>query len=414
MISTMRTKFGPIIIGCIVGFIAFVFIFEFGMNRSGARNEGGSAYAGSVNGEEITLGEFNKEFNRRIEFFKAMSGGQLNEEMIKQYRIKESVFRDLASKKIMIQEAEKIGLLPSDSQIREQIVEIPQFKKDGKFDRQLYRALLDQNHYSPASFEKMIRDDLVTQLWRDHFHALARFSDEEVKREYLLSGDKRKLRYVLVSFETGRKQLKVNDGDAIKLLADVGKSSLVKARYDERKDTAYRGKTFEQVKLDIAREMTAEEKAPEIRKLNDELGAKIEKALTSSTGSDGTVNGLLKDVSLKVQTSNLMARGNFFIPGSGDAKIVEQDAFSGKLAKAKKYDVPGGVLVAVVSESESADASKFTDGEREQMITKIVTRKENDLYSGWMKKLMETSKIVENTAVSGGGGPLPPSEEDGT
>ena len=401
----MRKKFGPIVIGIIIGFIAFVFIFEFGMNRRGSGMGGGSAtFAGSVNGEPITLGEFNRELTRRIEFFKSLSGGQLNEEMIKQYRIKESVFRDLASKKLMIQEAEKIGLLPSDLQIRKQIIEIPAFKKDGKFDRQQYRSVLEANHYSTASFEKMIRDDLVTQLWRDHFHSIARFSDEEVKREFLMSNDKRKLRYVLISFEAGRKQLKVSDGDAAKYLAEPAKQNLAQSRYEERKATIYKGKAFEQVKMELARELAAEEKTPEIRKLNNELGEKVAKALTSDSKSDVQVNELLKETGLKVQTSGSMARGNFFIPGSGDAKLVEEDAFTGALSKSKKYDVAGGVLIAIVSESETADLAKFNDIEREQMITKILTRKENELYTGWMKKLMESSKIVQNTTVSGAGG----------
>jgi hypothetical protein len=404
MISTMRKKFGPIVIGIIIGFIAFVFIFEFGMNRSG-NGAGGATFAGSVNGEPITYTEFNRDLNRKLEFFKSLSGGQLSEEMIKQYKIRESVFRELAGRKLMIQEAEKIGLLPSDGQIRDQIFEIPAFKKDGKFDRQHYKEILQANNYTPATFEKMIRDDLISQLWRDHFRSLARFSEEEVKREYLMSNEKRKLRYVLLSFESGRKRLKVAESEVESFLKDPAKANLAKARFEELKSTQYKGKTYEQVQKDLARDLVGEEKTGEIRRLNNELGDRVAKVLTADSKSDGAVNGILKETGLKVQATSLMARGNFFVPGAGDAKSIEEDAFSGALKGTKKYDVAGGVLVAVVAESASADISKLVGNEREQMITRIVSRKENELYGDWMKNLEKKSKIEQNPQIAGSGTP---------
>jgi hypothetical protein len=209
------------------------------------------------------------------------------------------------------------------------------------------------------------------------------------------------VRYVMLTFEAGRKRLKISNEEVENYLKDAAKLNLAKSRYDERKASIYKTRSFDQVKLEIARELVGEEKTTEIRKLNDELAGKIEKIMTASSASDGAVNALLKETDLKVQTSRLMARGSFFLDGAGDAKAIEQDAFSGELKKAKKYNVAGGVAVAVVTKAEIGDLSRLNEAEREQMISKIVQRKENDLYSAWMKNLVDRAKIVQNTEAGG-------------
>src|SRR5687767_3741304 len=89
MLTWIREKFGAVMIGSIVGFIAFVFIFSgvFTPSRTKGVHEG--AVAGEVNGVPITRAEFSSELNRRLEFFKNMGGGRISEEQLKAFRIRE-------------------------------------------------------------------------------------------------------------------------------------------------------------------------------------------------------------------------------------------------------------------------------------------------------------------------------------
>jgi parvulin-like peptidyl-prolyl isomerase len=414
MISDMRKKFGPWIVGIIVGFICFVFVFEFGMNRRGFGGlSGGSVSdAGTVNGEAISLTEFNRALNQRMEFFKMLGAGQMNEEMMKRYHIRDAVFRDLASRKLMVQEAERLGYLPSDQEVRAQIMEIPAFKKDGQFDRQQYKQVLEANNLTTGGFEKSIRDDLIAQKWRDYFKNLVSFSSEEVKHEYLMTADKRKIRYAMISIDAARKGLKVADADVDAVLRGVDTSKQVQTRYDAGKATAYKGKTFDQVKRQIAQEIATEGKTAEARKLDESLGNEALQSLTADASSDKKVNAALKSIGVTVQTSPMMPRGSFYIPGAGDLTEVESDAFSGALSKPKKYNVAGGVLVAVQAGAETADLSKFDAKERESLISKIVARKQNEVYGDWMKKLMDKAKIEINPALSDGGAAAPSDGSD--
>lgn len=402
MLSTMRQKFGPAIVGTIVGFIAFVFVFEFGVNRGGG---GGSASsAGSVNGEVITVSEFNRELHRRMEFFKSMGGGALTEEQIQQFGIRDSVFREMVNRKLMIQEAKKQHLLPSDAEVRQQIVEIPEFKKDGRFDRTHYLQLLAANQYTPGGFETMVRESLVSEVWRNYFRSLARYSEEEIKREFTQANDKRKIRYVLLNVESGKKLVKISPQEVDKVLADAAKLNLLKTRYEAGKKIKFKDQTFDQAKPLLAKDLVQEEKSAEGRKVVEELGDKVMAALTQDPKSDGAVNAILKGIDLKVSTSQALGRGNFFIPGAGEAKAIQADAFAEQSpiqSKAKKYSLPSGVVVAVLAGKETPDLSKLDGKEREAIIQRIVSRKEGELYSDWIKRLTDRAKIKRNDAVFG-------------
>src|SRR3954452_20648108 len=107
MLAWIREKFGPMIAGVIIGFIAFVFIFFGVFSPKATRGLHEGAVAGTVNGDSISIAEFNRDLNRRMEFFKSLGGGKLTEEQLKQFRIRESVFQELANRKVQIQEASR-------------------------------------------------------------------------------------------------------------------------------------------------------------------------------------------------------------------------------------------------------------------------------------------------------------------
>src|SRR5438477_10373418 len=98
-----REKFGRIATSAIIGGIALVFAFEgvFGPKATRGLHEG--AVAGTVNGEPISIGDYNKALERKLEFLKGMMGGKISEEQIKMFRVRESVFQELAQQKLMAQ-----------------------------------------------------------------------------------------------------------------------------------------------------------------------------------------------------------------------------------------------------------------------------------------------------------------------
>ncbi len=365
MLSSMRKTFGPVMIGIIIGFIAFVFVFYGVYNPKSTRGRHEGAVAGTVNGESISVAEFNRELSRRIEFYKNLAGGKLTDAQLKSFRIHEGVFQELVNRKLMSQAAQKMGMVASDEEIRARIQEMPVFHREGRFDPENYRRVLDANKYTPAAFERMMRDDLTMQQWSSYFRSRAKVSDEEIRREFLVSRDRRNIKYVLITSEVARKGLGLKPEDKI------------------------------------------DQKLEEVRKFNEELANKVAAAMTADASSDKAVSAILKPYGAEVKMTGPVSRVTSHLPGIGEARELMADAFATKSpidpkqgGKAKKYNSSAWWIVAVVKDVEKPDLAKL-DAEKTALRNQLLMRKERELYGAMMKKLVSKAKIVKNDAIVG-------------
>jgi hypothetical protein len=316
--------------------------------------------------------------------------------------VQESVFRELVQRKLVIQEAHRIGLDASDEEVKEAILQIPAFQKDGKFDLVAYKQTIEASPYgSTGNFERLVRDDLSAQRWNDYFLRRVHVSEAEARQDFLASHNKRNVKYVLLTSENGRKGIDVKSEEIKKYLADASKMNLVKAQYEARKEADFKGKTLEAVQNEIAKDLIASEKLPEIQKINEKLADQVQAALTSDKGSDARVNAILKSYGTSVKSTGLFSQQGDMIPGIGDAKELMTDAFqepSPMDAHAKKYVQPGAIVVAVLSETEHPDSAKF-EAERESVMKQLTIRKQRAMYEAWLKKLNDKAKIDVNADV---------------
>jgi len=406
MFPWLREKFGKIAIFSIMGLIIFIFVFEGFMNPRGMRGVGEGSVAGQVNGEPIKYRDFARAYEQRVDFFKNMTGGKLTEAQITQFRIKEGVFSELVNRKLKAQAADKVGMAVSDEEVKARIREMDSFHKDGKFDLSQYRQLLAQNGYTEARFEGVMREDLSVQQWSNYFRNRVRVSDDEVAQEFVLSRDKRNIKYVLLTPQDIG-PLAVTEADAKKYIADPANQTAVKGRYDARKETDYKGMPQADAELRVARELIAEKKPDDARKAAEKLADELSGVLTADKSSDAKVNALMKPYKIEVKSTGLISRTTRFIPGIGEAHDLMADAFNARSpidpkdgGRAKKYNSASWWLVAVVSEAEKADLSKL-QGERDKLMTQVALRKQRDLEDSWMKKIREKAKIETNPDVVG-------------
>lgn len=404
-----RSKYGTMISGGIIGFIGFVFVVSGVFNPKSTRGLHEGAVAGTVNGDPISLAEYNRALNQRLEFFKNLGGGKISDEQLKQFRVKESVFNDLVRRKLMVQEAAKQGMQASDEEVRDQITKIPAFQKDGKFDLATYKNVLQANNYNPGSFERMVREDISTQGWQSYFQNRVKVSDSEIRQQFMLGEDKRNIKYVLLTTEAGRQGVtgQVPQAEVDKFLADPAKVNLAKSQFEAKKDKDLKGQTFDMAKNQLAREILAGEKVEEIKKVNEKLGDQVAQAMTAEKGSDAKVNALLKPYKVEVRSTGAISRGNPYLPGVGEAPDLLKDAFAPKSpidpaegGKAKKYVSNNWVLVAIVTEAKRPDLARL-ESERGNLVRQLTQKKQRDLSEEWLKKVQSKAKIDPNPQVVG-------------
>ncbi len=221
MFNLMRSKFGPAVVTLVIGFIAFVFIF-FGVYspKTGGMSAGGSAAV--VGGEAITLAEFSRGYQQRMQFYEGLMKGKADPALLARLGLRKAVLDDLVRQKATTLEARRQGFTVSDEEVALRIKEMPYFKKDGKFDKATYEQLLQANGHTPGRFEATLRDDIVLQRMNGFLRSRMMVSEAELQREFQDNADQRQFEYVLVSVPTDAKKL----ADEVAAKAKVGGAAL--------------------------------------------------------------------------------------------------------------------------------------------------------------------------------------------
>ncbi|ALA57301.1 SurA N-terminal domain-containing protein [Nitrospira moscoviensis] len=147
MIKTMRNASHnhPWLLKSIMGILAVAFVITMGWWGFG--EQAGNAVA-SVGELTVSRDEFRRAYENMYRFYKEKVPGEFKDETIKQY-----VIEQLVDNRLWLIAAKDMGITVSDADLREMIVQIPEFQKNGAFDTDLYQRLLAANHLTPAIFE---------------------------------------------------------------------------------------------------------------------------------------------------------------------------------------------------------------------------------------------------------------------
>ncbi|MCP3698301.1 MAG: peptidylprolyl isomerase, partial [Aliivibrio sp.] len=161
MMDRIREGSTGLAVKIILGLIIFSFVFA----GVGSYLVGGSQpIAAKVGEREITRNEFEQvyqnERNRMQsqlgEYFSTLLGDPA---YVEQFR--KSVLDRMVNDALLDNQAQDLGLRVSDEQIRQAILSMPQFQKDGKFDEEIYNIALRRAGFSSDSFAEYLRQDLV-------------------------------------------------------------------------------------------------------------------------------------------------------------------------------------------------------------------------------------------------------------
>lgn len=182
----------------IVG-ISVIFTLQFGPGSSGCNaplTASNSSAAALVNGEEISLRDFNLTYAMQTQYYRSQ-GQAIPAALAKQIGLPNRVLEQMIDLELLAQAASDQGLMPSDAELRTQIHKDPSFQVDGKFDFARYQEVL-KNYYrkSPADYEEELRKRLSAGKMLDLVASGATVSDDEVKARYFQQGNKATLTFV--------------------------------------------------------------------------------------------------------------------------------------------------------------------------------------------------------------------------
>lgn len=117
----------------------------------------------TVDGEKVTQQEFDDAARNYQERMRQLTHGDFDASMFDKPGIKQSILENLIDKKLMAAKARSAGLALSDAQLAGVIEGFEAFQKNGKFDKQQYKAVLRSQNMTPAIFEARVRNELAVR-----------------------------------------------------------------------------------------------------------------------------------------------------------------------------------------------------------------------------------------------------------
>ncbi|RPJ69585.1 MAG: hypothetical protein EHM20_16275, partial [Alphaproteobacteria bacterium] len=188
-----KNKAASVFATVLIGIIVLSFMFTgYESLRSGGSSPGS---VGKVGDLPIKVEEYQQEFNRQIEFYKQMMGGEISAKQIEAMNIKESTLKNIIQRKLMVKLATDIGAFPSVEEVKAEIKALPYFLTNGQFDIVRYKGLLASNKLTPQEFEadvinqlKMKNTQALVQsfpLSKGYMSDLQKFRDEKMNAEII-------------------------------------------------------------------------------------------------------------------------------------------------------------------------------------------------------------------------------------
>lgn len=149
-----------------------------------------------VNGTEISTDQFRQRFDENRQRMMQMMNGQLDASFFERPEMKKQVLDQLINERVLLDANKELGVSVTDDRIKREILSIPAFQKDGKFDPDTYKLLLQAQNMSPRSFEERVREDLAVRELPQQVSASTVITDAQLDNYLRLKDQRRDFRYV--------------------------------------------------------------------------------------------------------------------------------------------------------------------------------------------------------------------------
>jgi peptidyl-prolyl cis-trans isomerase D len=114
-----------------------------------------------VDGYVISADDLNRVYRNMEENYRQIMKDQFNQDFAKLLRTQ--ALRELVQNRLLVQEADRVGLRVTDEELQSYIMQIPAFLVRGKFDKRVYEGALRNINMTPALFEANQREYLLRQ-----------------------------------------------------------------------------------------------------------------------------------------------------------------------------------------------------------------------------------------------------------
>ena len=175
---------------------------------------GGMARAGiiaRVDKDAISIEEYRDAYRTMYEHYRKTMGDKFDDAAAERMELKRRALDDLINQRLVLNQAQKMGLTVTEEELAESIRSHPAFQDNGQFSRKRYLSVLQYHRLSPQVYERNVRTEMLLTKVQDLVRDAAKVSDAETKDLFLLANNRVKVEYV----ELPAKEFKKEDAEAI-------------------------------------------------------------------------------------------------------------------------------------------------------------------------------------------------------
>ncbi len=192
----------------VVGLIVISFAF-FGI-ESILLSGGGSGIA-EVNGEQISPNEVQQMVNTEKRRLISLLGNNIDPAMLDDDRLSAQALQSVINRKLQTQAAAELDITTSEKDIAALITGMEQFQVDGEFSPDMYRSLLSNAGFSPASFKAGLKEDLILNQLRSGLAGSDFATPVELSLNARVSAELRDIRYFTIPLASFAAKTEVAD-----------------------------------------------------------------------------------------------------------------------------------------------------------------------------------------------------------
>ncbi|WP_434359515.1 peptidylprolyl isomerase [Parasalinivibrio latis] len=317
MMERLREGANNWVIKVILGLIIISFAFAgVGSYLAG----GNDVPAATVGDQDISRAQFEQVYQNERARMQQQAGEMFSTLMsdpayLRQFR--QNVLDRMVNDMLLEQYANELNLRVSDVQIKQAIVDMPQFQRDGKFDNELYQAGLRRAGFTPDQFAEYMRKDLVRQQLVNALLSSEFVLGDEIQSQYDLVAQTRAIRTLTLPVATFAEKANITDEE-------------MKAFYDKNSGDFVRP---EQIKASFV-ELSGDKLADNIKVTDEEAKAYYDanKANYESKAKRKVSHILIQgdDADAKAKAEAVLADLKAGKDFAAEAKAKSDDTFSAK------------------------------------------------------------------------------------
>ena len=207
MLDSLRKNRQSVLVQALLGAIVIVFMF-WGVGSFRANQ---LEIVAKVDGSIISLREFDHAYQNTRKFYSEQLKTTLPDALIRQQALDH-----LITARLLTQEADRLGLTVTESEVRDSIAAMPGFQIDGRFNRKLYQQRLRREGLRPSDFEISQRQQLLLTKVQEVIAAGAHVTEAQTLERFRYDNEEVKLRVLQIPAESFLSQIEVTEEETRK------------------------------------------------------------------------------------------------------------------------------------------------------------------------------------------------------